>query len=93
MRREPSCENKRKNLLIYPGTRKGRKVVCDKYKVLNCLGQTITLRAESEDGPIQSPFGIHNVSISAGQFSSNHKKIVWNASEKNPKKQILEWKT
>ena len=61
----------------------GKWYATREYKVLNCLGQTKTLRAE--DGPIQSPFGIHNVSISAGHFSINHNTIVWNAPEK-PKK-------
>ncbi len=57
----------------------GRWYATREYSVLNCLAQAITLRAESDQGPIQSPFGLHNVSIYAEKLNSNHKTIVWNA--------------
>ena len=47
------------------------------FTIINCLAHEITLRQEEPGGPIRSPFGYHNVSISQGKFEFNHNTIVW----------------
>ena len=47
------------------------------YSVINCHAQDIELRRESNNGPLLSPFGVHNVSIEAQHLVVNHYTIVW----------------
>ena len=51
------------------------------YQVLNCLAQQVTLKQETQNGPIISPFGYHNISILEGKIINNHNTIVWRSSE------------
>ena len=50
---------------------------CSGYSVINCHAQDIELRRESNNGPLLSPFGVHNVSIEAQHLVVNHHTIVW----------------
>jgi hypothetical protein len=52
----------------------GKWMSITEYSVVNCL---IELRQEESDGPILSPFGTHNVSITSEKIIVNHNTIVW----------------
>ena len=54
----------------------GKWYATREYSVPNCLVQQITLRMEDLDGPIISPFGMHNVTASQHHFVYNHHTVV-----------------
>jgi len=55
----------------------GKWYATREYHVLNCLAEEITLRQDTEEGPIESPFGMLNATHSDRQFNHNHNTIAW----------------
>jgi len=55
----------------------GKWYATKEYHVLNCLAEEITLRQHTEEGPIESPFGMLNATHSDRQLTHNHNTIVW----------------
>ncbi|KAI9560556.1 hypothetical protein GHT06_011499 [Daphnia sinensis] len=53
------------------------------YHVLNCLAQEITLRQETPESQIESPFGYLNATQQDGQVTQNHNTIVWGERSSN----------
>ncbi|EFX73347.1 hypothetical protein DAPPUDRAFT_109816 [Daphnia pulex] len=55
----------------------GKWYATREYHVLNCLAEEITLRQDTQEGPIESPFGMLNATQADRQFNHNHNTIVW----------------
>ncbi|KAI9549992.1 hypothetical protein GHT06_007060 [Daphnia sinensis] len=53
------------------------------YHVLNCLAEEITLRQETPESQIESPFGYLNATQQDGQVTKNHNTIVWGERSSN----------
>ncbi|KAI9554962.1 hypothetical protein GHT06_020246 [Daphnia sinensis] len=53
------------------------------YHVLNCLAEEITLRQETPESQIESPFGYLNATQQDGQVTQNHNTIVWGERSSN----------
>ncbi len=55
----------------------GKWYATREYHALNCLSEEITLRQETTEGPIESPFGMLNATQADRQIVYNHNTIVW----------------
>ena len=55
----------------------GKWYATREYHALNCLAEEITLRQETTEGPIESPFGMLNATQADHQIIYNHNTIVW----------------
>jgi hypothetical protein len=55
----------------------GKWYATREYHVLNCLAEEITLRQNTQEGPIESPFGMLNATHADQHFTHNHNTIVW----------------
>jgi hypothetical protein len=58
-------------------TGEGKWYATRKYHVLNCLVEKITLKQNSEEHLIESPFGLLNATQQDKQIIYNHNTIVW----------------
>ncbi|XP_045035875.1 LOW QUALITY PROTEIN: uncharacterized protein LOC123476928 [Daphnia magna] len=58
-------------------TGEGKWYAIKEYHALNCLAEEITLKQETPESFVESPFGFLNTTQQEGEYTQNHNTIVW----------------
>ena len=66
---------------LHEATGEGKWLTTQRYTLLNCFTQEITLYREETDGPIHSPFGIIANNSNASFAFHNDLSMVWKQEE------------